>query len=97
MGVFKEGAIRGPSDGLGLRKSLDHRGNPYEIGQGGKRNERRDGAADDGGGGATGGGDGDAGSRVGKARRTAGDAECESGADRGGGRGKHYANQRAAP
>ena len=35
---------------------------------------------------------GDAGSRAGKAGRAAGDAECESGPDRGGGGGEHYAN-----
>src|SRR4030088_1395145 len=65
--------------------------------QGGKRNERRDGAADDGGGGTAGGSHGDSRPRIGKTGRTAGDAECESGPNRCGGRGECHTNNRAAP
>src|ERR1700720_3120915 len=65
--------------------------------QGGYTNERGNGAADDGGCGTTGSGHRDTRSGVGETGCAAGNAECESGANRGGGRGKHHPNDRAAP
>src|SRR4029077_4234489 len=56
----------------------------------------RDGAADDGGGGTAGGSHGEALSRIGKTRRAAGNAACESGPDRRGSRGECHTNSTAA-